>query len=805
MQTKPEDNFSNIQADFSKLTGDLVSRDAMSVPPVAYRQKRPLLSNWSHGSIKTWLKSKLKLEVDFGSGFLIYSCLFGAGAVIWFIVPFDPPLNLVLIAFIWLALLWFWKGRTGQVMPQYGKGLFALVLGCLVAQVETTSVGTVILDSNVTTMIIGTVERREVDYRGIWRYRIKLTSTQEPSIKRAPQRVMLVARQKHSGFRVGDVIKGRARLTPPSGPALVGGNDFAFQAYFSGIGATGFFFQLPQRLESMNEIHCLRNIMPCLDDHLYRLRSAIAERIRQVIGSDAGALSASIITDERRAISPKVMDALRQSGLAHIVAISGLNMALAAGIFFVGLRVLFSCSQYLAEALPIKKLSAALALIMTLAYYLISGFAVSAERAWIMMSVMLIAVLLDRQALSLRNVALSALIIGVFSPSEIMGASFQMSFAATLALVALYGAWARRPIGDLDRPPLHLGPIWKYARSFVYLVCGTMVTSVIGGLATAPFSIAYFNQIAPCGLIANLMAMPVMGLIVMPAALCAMLLMPFGLDASCLAIMGYGIQLVIDIAIYVSSWSGEYTIGRLPHWFLPVIVTSLTLSAVLRSSLAIFALLPAVLVIALTVIFPRSNPILLIHESGELIMLHQKDRFSTNKNRPSDFIFTQWQRGLNLPSQQVPPHYEKSVDGDEQANQGASDQPIADYLSRRELKEGTFSCVTNQFCIVQQRPFGTLVQALDRKHLAEACDVADIVVTPIASRMQSCRSGARLITGRSLRQTGSLEFFLEQQDPKGYRIEQALGLSMRPWTMHRYYDWRSDDYRPIPPINGSGG
>ncbi|MGG2477764.1 ComEC/Rec2 family competence protein, partial [Rhizobium sp. BR5] len=192
---------------------------------------------------------------------------------------------------------------------------------------------------------------------------------------------------------------------------------------------------------------------------LYGLRSAIAERIRTTIGGDAGAFAASIVTDERQAITAQTMEALRLSGLAHIVAISGLNMALASGIFFVGLRLAFSLFPASAQRWPVKKIAAFAALLMTLAYYLISGFAVSAERAWLMMSVMLIAVLFDQPSLSLRNVAISALVILIFSPSEIMGPSFQMSFAATIALVSAYAFWSR---WRTDRERLFIGrkPVW---------------------------------------------------------------------------------------------------------------------------------------------------------------------------------------------------------------------------------------------------------------------------------------------------------------------------------------------------------
>jgi competence protein ComEC len=399
-------------------------------------------------SARRRLHAAVETERNYGSQFLILVTCFGLGAAGYLALPFEPQTwvipSMVMLLLALAALSFSQRG----IISSATAVIIATLLGALAVQIEIARLDTVLLDSAVTTNIRGTIERREVDHRGFWRYGLRVDETEGPQLKRPPTYVHIVARQKHPGFEVGDTIIGRARLSPPSGPAFVGANDFAFDAYFNGIGATGFFYSAPKIVEGEAAFDCGSALLLCLDRHLYTFRAAIALHIRNVIGGDAGAFAASIITDERRAISPEVMDVLRQSGLAHIVAISGLNMALAAGIFFVGIRLLMSLSQQITERIAVKKLSAFLALLMTLSYYLISGFPVSAERAWIMTSVMLTAVMLDRQAINLRNVALSALIILVISPSQVMRASFQMSFAATIALVAIYGAYSRRKHGE---------------------------------------------------------------------------------------------------------------------------------------------------------------------------------------------------------------------------------------------------------------------------------------------------------------------------------------------------------------------
>ncbi len=174
------------------------------------------------------------------------------------------------------------------------------------------------------------------------------------------------------------------------------------------------------------------------------IREAVGERIRTAIGGDTGALAAALVTAEERAISRETVEVLRQAGLAHVLAISGLNMALAAGTFLIGARTVLSMVPGLAHRVPVKKVAAAGALLMVCLYILIAGGAVSALRAWIMISIMLVAVFFDRMSISLRNVALAAIVIVSLTPSAVAGPGFQMSFAATLALVAGYARWRER-------------------------------------------------------------------------------------------------------------------------------------------------------------------------------------------------------------------------------------------------------------------------------------------------------------------------------------------------------------------------
>ncbi|SOC93403.1 ComEC/Rec2-related protein [Rhizobium sp. AN5] len=742
-------------------------------------------------------------ERAFGHDFLFIPVSIGCGAVLWFSLDATPSPVVLIATFLFVAVLaLFVRYKAGIAAAVCGPFAF-LLLGMLLADFETRRAGTLVLDTPVTTTITGTVARREVDARGYWRYVVDLTATADPTLSRPPQRISVLSRGGGEPIALGATLRGKVRLSPPSGPALPGLNDFAFTSYFRGLGATGFFYKSPQTLVSpVGDARPDKGWLEWADMRLYGLRSAIAERIRTTIGGDAGAFAASIITDERQAISAETMEALRLSGLAHIVAISGLNMALASGIFFVGLRLAFSLFLAFAQRWPVKKIAAFAALLMTFAYYLISGFAVSAERAWLMMSVMLIAVLFDQPSLSLRNVAISALIILVFSPSEIMGPSFQMSFAATIALVSAYAFWSR---WRTDRERLFIGrkPAWlKVAEMMGAVIGGVITTSLIGGLSTAIYSAEHFHRVTTYGLFANLAAMPLMSLIVMPFALLAMLLMPFGLDAPFLKIMGYGMALVIEVANEVASWGGSAATGRPHGWFIGLASVGFLLLTLLRSRLALLGipfLLFAFGVSAVTAY--RDLPDLLIHEDGELVALLEDGKVSTTKARPQGFVYGQWQRALLLPEKTVPPDF---INGESTANTAGShsrsqlspeDMAVVVREMTAALKDaeaGVFICRKDIWCVASAASGEWIVVLEDGRFAGKACDIADIVVVSRRTSFSQCRSGALLLSRDILRRLGSVEIDFANKREEGVAsgLRAAIAGTDRPWSQHRYYDWK---------------
>ena len=328
--------------------------------------------------------------------------------------------------------------------------------------------------------------------------------------------------------RPGLRVMTTAHLLPPSGPAEPGGFDFRRHAWFQGIGAVGY-----------TRVPLLTIAEAGGWQPMFRARMALAGRVRDRLPGEPGAFAAAIMAGDRSAMAQDTLETLRTTNLAHLLAISGLHMGLLVGFVFAAFRLGLAAVPRIGLRLPAKKLSAALALVVAAGYLGLSGGNVATERAFVMAAVVLVAVMLDRRAISLRSVALAATILLVWQPEALLGPGFQMSFAATTALVAVY-----RLIRDAGLP---LGPRWLRPVSAV------AITSVVAGLATAPLAAAHFNLWSSYGLLANLPSMPLMGLVVMPAAVVSAMLMPLGLDGIPLWVMGRGLAAILWIAESVAA------------------------------------------------------------------------------------------------------------------------------------------------------------------------------------------------------------------------------------------------------------
>lgn len=396
----------------------------------------------------------------------------------------------------------------------------------------------------------------------------------EGRLKDAPERVRLSVK-KRMAPPVGTFIEVKARLNPPLRPLRPGGYDFSRDLYFQRIGATGFV----QGAIKVAEAPAPPSTWLRYATVVSGIRDAIDARIRAAVPGDAGAIASALITGKRDAISAPVNDAMYVSSLAHVLSISGYHMAVVAGVVFFMVRGLLALSPVLAMRYAIKKWAAGIALVAAFFYLLLSGTEVATQRAFIMTAIVLVGVMVDRAALTLRNLALAALGVMLLAPEAVVHPSFQMSFAATLALIAAYERGLPWSVAGANTSMGARVALWG-GREVVALI----LASLVAGLATTPYAAYHFHRLAPYGVLANLLAMPIVSAWVMPSGLLALLALPFGFDAPLWKLMGLGIDWMISVALFVANLPGA--VGRMAAFGtgpLLLCTLGLVLLALLRS------------------------------------------------------------------------------------------------------------------------------------------------------------------------------------------------------------------------------
>lgn len=339
----------------------------------------------------------------------------------------------------------------------------------------------------------------------------------------------------------GDIIKAKVRLAPVPGPILPGNFDGQFHAYFAGIGAYGTVTSDFSRVMSGAQLDPGRLVE--------QMRMGIGERIDAELDGASAAIGRAMVVGDQSGITDETREVMAQSGLAHIYSISGLHLSIVAGGVFWLVRWLLAATPAAASRWPVKKLAAVAGLVAAGGYLMLAGGIgnVPAFRSTLMLGLIFGAVLAGRRALTMRNVAIAALAIMVVDPASVFRASFQLSFAAVVALIGIYEMPRAAP-GDRTWLARMWGALWA-----------TAATSLIAGTATLLFSAYHFQQTAPLGVIGNVLVLPVVSLIIMPFGVLSVLAMPLGIDGPFVAVMGWGIDRMVDGAALVAGWSAGLT------------------------------------------------------------------------------------------------------------------------------------------------------------------------------------------------------------------------------------------------------
>lgn len=712
------------------------------------------------------VREMTSLEMARRTDFNLIPVFFASGAILYFTAPAEPYLPVLLIVLLIGSWAWIRQKSRGITHVLLGILVFT-VCGFTAAKIRTELKAAPVIERQLTAELSGVIVDISRNSRGAPRYAIRPLVIDGLPTQKLPKLIRLSASSKHSAMRVGDTIAGLARMFPFTGPAYPGGYSFYFHGWFRGMGGTGFFMGPPKKMQQLDVLSLTEQITGWINNW----RGSVASRLSQAIPGESGDIAIALVTGDRSGLDKQTQESLRRSGLAHILAISGMHMALVTLTVIGVVKSAGAVWPGLVLRYPLHKYAAVMGFIAASIYLLLSGAGTATLRAWIMISTMLLAVLIDRKAVTMRSVAIGAMIILVLAPESILSPGFQMSFAAVAALVATYDAW--RTHRAKKREQAHFSPsrtslaigslLGKY-------IVGILVTSLVAGAATALFSAYHFHRIAPLGLLANLLAMPLVSVAVIPLGLVSMVLMPLGYEKLTLVPFSMAINGVLDISNYVNELGPQGITGVLPSGFLITSSIAMVVLCVMRSRIRLLGI--GIFVFA-SITFSRPPvPDLLIAETGRAIAVKNiKGDLELLYPRKNRFVSEIWLKAW-------PQRGSGSVESEQ----------------LHKLPSLAESC-DNQGCSLLLPGGDQLEVVYAPAQIQSACQKADILVAPRLWWVRCKKRIPKLILKRhDFEQYGSHAIYQKSQGPSHenqteddpqyahYRVERALPSTHRKWN-----------------------
>lgn len=667
---------------------------------------------------------------------------FASGIAFYFALPVEPSMwPAVAVAAAALVLSVALRRHSLALVLLLATGVSAA--GFAVAKFRSDTVAAPVLGREMATTLAGTVAQVEPLPRGV-RVRLKDLAIDRLQGEPQPAAVRVSVRNPGGPIAIGDRVSLRAVLIPPSPPAAPGAYDFQRDAWFRQLGAVGYAIS-PVTVQGRAPVAGWRQTVDAMRHDA--TRRIVAD------GSPEGAIAAALLTGEQSGIPEDALQAMRDSGLAHLLSISGLHMVLVVALLLGGFRLLLALIEPLALRYPIKKWAALAALAGALFYLLLAGSPIPAQRAFIMAAVVLLAIVFDRDALSMRTVALAAMVVLVVAPESLLSASFHMSFAAVLALIAGW-EWLQPRIAAWRQSRPLLAPS-ALDRAGFYLA-GVVVTTLIAGTASGLFGLYHFNRVALYGTVANMLAVPITGFWVMPWGVLAMLLMPFGLEQLALEPMRWGLSAIVWVAQTVAGWPGSAPVlPALPAYALPLLAIGGVWLCVWRRPWRLLGLAPIAL--ALLSFAWTDPPHILVSEDGETIAVRDASGgLMLSRPNADKFRRETWTR------------------------RAGQDELLEWPEPGRTSPDGVLRC--DSLGCTFRREGQSVAIALSLQALAEDCRLPGLLIS-VEPAGRACRRSARLIDFFDLRESGAHAIWLE---PGGARIETVReAQGERPWSRFR--------------------
>lgn len=481
-------------------------------------------------------------------------CFFGVGIVMFHAQVSRFSVSILLVFAAFLAIFWLFLHKKRHFFAIFC--LFLMVfLGFSAANFEYFRVKTNIIERPLyKAKISGIITNIELYSDQHSRILLKPNFIENIEPEKLPKYIRFNLKQHQANLEIGDEIAVTAQLFPLPSAAIVGGYDFGKALFYQSIGAVGSVAKkyLPmQRKPSDNLYLQFKNTF-------FKLRLNLAKTINDNLGGVSKDMSLAILLGIKMDRESHSYLALRNVGLAHLLAISGLHMGFAMGLVFYFLRMVLALFPFATFKFSTKKFAASISILSGLFYLLLTGGSLATERAFLMASLIMLAVILDREALTMRNLALAFLIMLIVSPSAIMNVGFQMSFAATAAIIAYFEWQKNREFGNQENEEGEALNLFSRQTSFgrfAFTARDWVMIPILTGLVTMPISIYHFSTLQTGGFIANLFVVPIFGFLVMPLGIISLILAPFGLQKYPFEILDYVIVNIYRFADFIAEFS----------------------------------------------------------------------------------------------------------------------------------------------------------------------------------------------------------------------------------------------------------
>lgn len=669
--------------------------------------------------------------------------LIGCGVGLYFALPSEPSLpwltavTIAGIPLLWLARHYFWCFAILFIC-------WLIVSGVTLGTWRTMQVSAPILQKEIFGReVTGAVTEITIRPNDI---RLTLSAPQIERIKPedTPAKVTVTLRNGvPDALALGDKVRVRAGFFPPPPPSIPHGYAFNRHFFFEQIGAMGYAVG-KSPLEIIGKGKARSNFGQRID----ALRHYIATWMMRELGAREGAIAAALTVGEAKAIPEDIYEAMRRSGLVHVLSISGMHLSLAAGILFFSARLLFAAIPAFSNRFDGKKMAALFALVSSFIYLLLAGMPISAQRAFVMVALVLLAIMLSRNVTPMRSLVLAALVILLLAPESLLNPGFQLSFAATMGILGYYEHWREKRSRTLEAME------WTWQRRWWNFWSGIIMTSVIATATTVPYILHHFEDLPTYSVLGNLLVMPLVSFAIMPLVILVLLFMPLGLAGIIAPLLKYSLLAMHMLAAWVSSLPfAVVTLPPLPVWALCVITLGglwLLLWQQKWRHLGWLAIMAGFVPLAF-----YQAPDMIISGDGKKIAIRTEKGAAMLRGARSGFTQDGWLRFMQVDA----------------------------FDLRSHVPDSTLRC-DNAGCIY--RFSGKTVAVVEeRSVLAEDCNRADLTLTPYWSSYRDAKRlcpQAMLFDRRWLEKSGTMMFWLKN-DIRYKTVWQVQGN--RPWVVRK--------------------